>query len=279
MQLIKKTLTTRAKNLTDKILDDNLFLLSSSVSYYSALGLAPFLLIILGVASILGQNIQSQIIEQASRTFSPQVGEMIKLIFLNVNKGVSIGSISGIIGLVVLLSTASMVFLQFRYAFDVIYGYFNPHVKRSVWEIVFERLFAMFVIVGGAVLLIISFSVATIAEYLFGPGIDESFLTQIAIFLVNFVIYVTLFTGVHFFTPSKRPNFVEALKISTLSSIFFIIGNYLLAWYLKGVAANSVYGAAGTLLVFLVWSYYSSFTVFLSVEVFIYLRRIGRIRS
>ncbi len=276
MQLIKKSLTTRVSNLTDKILDDNLFLLASSVSYYSALGLAPFLLIILGIASILGENIQAQIIHRANLTFSPQVGEMMKLIFMNVNKGVNIGSISGIIGLIILLSTASMVFLQFRYAFDVIYGYFNSTVKRTLLQVIVERVFAMLAIVGGAVLLIVSFSIATLAEYIFGPGIDKSFITQVSVFLVNFVIYLALFTGVHHFTPTKRPKFRESLKISTLSSVFFILGNYLLAWYLKGVAASSVYGAAGTLLVFLVWCYYSSFTLFLSVEVFIYLKKIGR---
>ncbi len=278
MELIKKSSSRRLKDLLTKITDDNLFLLSSSVSYYSALGLAPFLLILLGVASILGQNVQERIVSQTSESFSPQVGNMTQLIFTNVNQGVNLGSLSGIIGIVILLSTASMVFLQFRYAFDVIYGNFNPHVSKTTWEYIRERFFAMSVLIGGAVLVILSFSLAKIAEYLLGPGAHQLGLVRFGLFWVNLSVNIVLFTGAHYITPSKRPKFLEAIKIATLSSFFFMLGNLLLASYLKKVAANSVYGAAGSLLVFLIWTYYSSFTVFLSVEVFIYLRRIGKIK-
>ena len=81
MELIRKKTARRMKDLIDKITDDNLFLLSSSVSYYSALGLAPFLLILLFVASILGQNVQESIVAQTSQYFSSELGQMIKLIF------------------------------------------------------------------------------------------------------------------------------------------------------------------------------------------------------
>jgi membrane protein len=278
MERIPKTTGRRIQDLIAKITDDNLFLLSSSVSYYSALGLAPFLLILLGVASILGQNVQERIVTQTSESFSPQVGNMISLIFDNVNQGVNLGSLSGIIGVVILLSTASMVFLQFRYAFDVIYGNQNPFITKSTWKLIRERFFAMTVLIGGAVLVILSFSLAKISEFLLGPGAHQSGMVRFGIFWVNLAVNIILFTGAHYITPSHRPKLWESIKIATLSSFFFMLGNLLLASYLKRVAANSVYGAAGSLLVFLVWTYYSSFTVFLSVEVFIYLRRIGKIR-
>lgn len=278
MELRKKSFFAKANTLINKIIEDDLFLLSSSVSYYSALGLAPFILIILSVGSWLGQDLQSQIIDRVTFMASAQVGSMVKMIFENINKGVNISSISGIIGLVVLLWTASLVFLQFRYSFDVIYGYFRSDMKRSNWEIVRERLFAMIVVVGGALLLMVSFSFATLADYFFGDGISKSFTTKAIVFWANFFVYIVIFTGLHYFTPSRKPMFVEALKMAFLSSLFFIVGNLVLATYLKSIAAGSIYGAAGTLLVFLVWSYYSAFTLFLSVEVFVYLKKIGKIK-
>lgn len=166
------------QDLLTKITDDNLFLLSSSVSYYSALGLAPFLLILLGIASIVGHNAQEQIITHTSQNFSPQVGEMIGLIFENVNEGVDVGSISGIVGLIFLLFTASLVFLQFRYALDVIYGNLNRVVTKTNWEFVKERIVAMGFILGGAVLVILSFSLAQIADYVFGDGTRDSTLAK-----------------------------------------------------------------------------------------------------
>ncbi len=278
MELIKKgleaSLTKRFTTLVSKISEHNLFLLSSSISYYSALAIAPFLMILLGVAAFLGQNVQEQITMQAN-SISPEVGKMFVLIFDNVNEGINVGSISGMVGVVVLLWTASLVFLQMRYSFDVIYGYYNPHLFRGVWATVKERLFAMFVVIMAGVFFIFSVSLAAIVEFLFGPGTNENVFYRVLVVLMNFLVYIGMFTGIHYFAPSRKPPPFEALKIAVLTSTFFFLGNFLLASYLKGVAADSIYGATGTLLVFLTWSYYSAFIVFLSVEVFLYLRKRG----
>ncbi len=271
MELIRKSPATRIRNLAAKVYDDNLFLLSSSVSYYSALGLAPFFLIVLYVAALVGKTTQERIVEKASVVFSPEVGDMIALIFMNAKEGIDIGTISGIIGAFVLLFTASLVFLQFRYALDVIYGFWTPEVTKPVRTFFIERFFAMVAVIIGATLLIASFSLTTFVDDIFGQYRN-------LVLVANFFLYICMFMGLHYFTPSRRPRKKHAFKMAILSSVFFMIGNVLLASYLKKVAADSVYGAAGTLLVFLVWTFYSSFTVFLSVEVFLYLRKIGRIK-
>ncbi len=271
MENIKKSLTTRFKNFADKVADDNLFLLSSSVSYYSALGFAPFLLIILAVASLIGQDIQGEIISRMNLTFSPEVGEMVKIIFKNVNKGVNIGSLTGVLGITFLISTASVVFLQFRYAFDVIYGRSRIEITRSPKEIVIERIFAMVIVIATAFVLIISFSLNPMMKYFFGKQ------AKTLVLIINFFLYIVMFTGIHYFTPTIKPKVRLAIDTALLSTVFFILGNALMSVYLKRVAVHSVYGVAGTLLVFLIWTYYSSFTVFLSIEVSQYLKKIGKI--
>jgi membrane protein len=274
MELIKKSFKTRLKNFAEKIYDDNLFLLSSSISYYSALAIAPFLLILLGVAALIGSNIQNKLIGLAF-DFSPQLGKMIQIIFANVNEGVNIGSVSGIVGIIILLWTASLVFLQMRYAMDVIYGHHDPNASITVWGTIKERLFAMFVVVMAGLFLIISASLPGIVQYFFGTNERLMFYKSFAL-LFNISIYVAMFWCIHYFVPSKRPSKKEAFKMGLLSTVFFIVGNMLLASYFKSVAAGSIYGAAGSLLVFLTWAYYSSFTLFLSVELFLYLQKIGK---
>ncbi|MFL5786188.1 MAG: YihY/virulence factor BrkB family protein [Bacteriovoracaceae bacterium] len=271
MELIRKSPARRVKNLAAKIYDDNLFLLSSSVSYYSALGLAPFFLIVLYVSAFVGETTRLRIVQQAALIFSPQVGDMIRLIFMNARQGINIGSMTGIAGALVLLFTASLVFLQFRFAFDTIYGHFSPEVTRPVRYMILERIFAMITVIISAALFIVSFSITAFVDELFG---EYSYL----VLLANFLLYVLMFAGLHYFAPSRRPRKRHAFKMAALSAVFFMIGNVLLASYMKKVAATSVYGAAGTLLVFLVWTFYSAFTVFLSVEVFLYLKKIGKIR-
>lgn len=276
---LKKVLATRVNNIAAKVSHDNLFLFSSSISYYSALALAPFMLIILWIASLIGQNVQQQIIDYAHESFSYAAAEMIEMVFRNINQGVNIGSISGLIGLFILLWTCSLVFIQFRHAFDVIYGHHVPHHEKSGKEVVLERLYAMFIVLAAALLLIVSFMVTGFFEFYVRSGEGQAgfFLYRVLVFMVNFFIYLALFTLIHYLTPSQRPRKRNAVKISALSSVFFVIGNVLLAYYLKRFTASSVYGATGTLLVFLVWAYYSTFTILLSVELFQYLKKSGKI--
>ncbi len=276
MQLVNRSAMGRIKGLAEKISRDNLFLLSSSISYYSALALAPFALILLSVASILGRGMQNDIVKQTALTVSPQVGQMVDMVFQNVNKGVDIGSISGIIGAIVLLSTASMVFLQFRYSFDVIYGDYNPKTSKTIWESVREKLFSMFFVVMAAIVFLASIFGSSILLEIFGGNGRGPWSTFLVLYL-NFMVYLGMFTAIHHFVPSKRFPITDTLKKAGFSAVFFMIGNMLMATYLRGVAASSVYGAAGTILVFLTWAYYSSFIVFLSVVVFQYLKKIGKV--
>lgn len=270
MELLKKTKLTRIKDFFEKVYDDNLFLLSSSISYYSAVAIAPFLLILLAVAAVIGGNVQFKVTHLAGN-FSPEFGQMVAIIFQNVNEGVDISSISGLVGVFILFFTASLVFLQMRYALDVIYGHHEIKGRRSIWDQILEKLFAMFVVFLAGISLIAFSSLPGILKFVF-PGQDY----ESTALLVNFFIYVMLFWGIHFFTPSFRPKKWEAFQMALLSSVFFIIGNTLLGIYFRTVATSSIYGAASTLLVFLVWTYYSSFTLFLSVEIFLFLKSIKK---
>jgi membrane protein len=66
--------------------------------------------------------------------------------------------------------------------------------------------------------------------------------------------------------------------MSVLTSAAFLVGEILIGLYMRNIATDSLYGAAGALFIFLVWAYYSSFTVFISVEIFMYLKRVGKVR-
>jgi membrane protein len=272
MELQKKGWTARIRDFGFKVFDDNLFLLSSSVAYYSAVALAPFLVIILAVAALLGGDVQARITTQAF-DFSPELGRMVAIIFQSLNAGAGgasydLGSTSGLVGVGVLLFTASFVFLQLRYGLDVVYGHHEARGPVSVCERVLEKLFAMLVVLVAGVFLIVSSSVPGVLRLLF-PQRDLA----ATAFLANLAVNVLLFWGIHFLTPSVRPGKVRALGMATLSSFFFILGNGLLGVYFHTVATSSIYGAAGTLFVFLVWAYYSAFTLFLTVELFEFVGR------
>lgn len=252
------------------ILKHNIFFHSSAISYYAALAIAPFLLILLQVGALLGHRLQSELISQTYFILGPEVGRITEMIFSNANEGINLASLSGIIGGGMLLFTASIVFIQLRFSLDNIYGYYDPNVSRSISEVVKERVFSMVIVVLTAVLFFLSLFVSNIVKYMVGTDLDEGLGAQVVSNFLSFLINMMMFTAVYYFAPSRTPKVKSAAKMAVFSSVAFIIGKVLMGLYFKNVAMSSVYGAAGTLLVFLIWAYYSSFTMFLSVEGFLY---------
>jgi membrane protein len=279
MLFFKKNFFQRSKELSQRIKEDDLLLLSSSISYYSALAIAPFLLILLVVASGLGQEVHLNIAEQAAKRFTPQVGDTISFIFENMQDQMKFGSLSGIISGLILLWTCSLVFLQFRYSFDVIYR-IKAEDKRQGWNAFFvEKILAMLIVLGCILLIIASFVSAGYVEFLLKIGKIEGLIYVWGVHALNFIIYLFLFTALHTFAPSQRQRLGNTFKMALFTSFFFLLGNVLMGSYLKRVAGHSVFGAAGTLVVFLLWTYYSSFVVFLSVELFLFLKHVGKIKA
>lgn len=253
------------------ILKHNILFHSSAISYYAALSIAPFLLILLQIGALLGNRLQSELISQTYFVLGPEVGRITEMIFSNANEGINLASISGIVGGVTLLFTASIVFIQLRFSLDTIYGHYDPNLSRSFTEVVKERLFSMVIVILTAIMFFISLFISNIVKYVAGTDMEEGSWGQFVSNLLSFIINMMMFSAVYYFAPTRTPKFKSAVKMAVFTSVAFIFGKILMGLYFKNIAMSSVYGAAGTLLVFLVWAYYSSFTMFLSVEGFLYL--------
>ncbi len=263
----------RIRNFIYLVLKHNIFFHSSAISYYTALAIAPFLLILLQVGSLMGHTLQTELIGQTYFILGPEVGRITEMIFSNVNDEMNLASISGIVGGAALLFTASMVFLQLRFSLDTIYGYHDPNLSRSFKDIVKERLFSMGVVVFVAILFFFSLFISNIVKYLVGPAYNDNLFGQILAHFISFTIYLMMFTVLYYFAPSRTPELRTAVKVALFTTVAFLFGKILIGLYFKNVAVSSVYGATGTLLVFLIWAYYSSFTLFLSLEGFLFIHR------
>jgi membrane protein len=256
----------------------NLFVLASSISYYAVLGLAPTLLILVALASMLGEEVQQAAIDQAEN-LAPEASASLDLVFSNLNEQINLSSISGVIGVLSLLFTSSLIFMQFRYAMDVIYGDYDPHASKSFYQIIKERVFLMLMVILMSGIFLISLFVKPIFHFFLGDHLQETFVGQYLPQVVNFLIFFVLFVAFYYMTPTRKQRIKSCAKMALLTAVFFIIGKVGISAYMTNIAAGSVYGAAGALFVFLLWAYYSSLTLFLSVEIFEYLRRRGIVSS
>ncbi len=268
----KKGLKHDLKVLIMRIDRHNLFLLSSSISYYAALGLAPLLLIILSIASLIGEDVQQGILSQVSM-IAPELKETLEMVLDNLQSRVDLGSISGVIGLGFLVFLASLLFVQMRYSLDVIYGDIDVHKPKTVVEIIKSRGVLMLVAMGMCTLFALSLLINPLFNFLVGSSFENEMVKNALQVLLNFCVLFVLFTGMYFVTPTKKKRLRDCAQMSLLTSGLFLFGNILIGLYMKNFALNSLYGAAGALLIFLLWTFYSSLTLFMSVELFEFLKR------
>lgn len=268
----KKGLIPDIKVFLKRVDRHNLFLLSSSISYYAALGLAPMILILLGLASLIGEDIQQKILQQVA-FIAPDVSQTLQIIFKNLKTRVDLGSISGLFGLGFLLFLASFVFMQMRYSLDVIYGDHDHSKSKSFLQMIRERGFLMLVVVVMCLLFATSLLMNPIFDYLLASRFEDADWRNFVQVMLNFCILFVLFTGLYIFTPTKRKKLTDCAQMALITTGAFLVGNILTGLYMKKIALDSLYGAAGALLIFLLWTFYSSLTLFLSVELFEFLKR------
>jgi len=250
----------------------NLLMLSSSISYYAALALAPMLLILLALASLVGEDIQQSVIQQVSQ-IAPDVTGTMQLVFENLKNRVDLGSISGFLGLGFLLFLASFVFVQFRYSFDVIYGDHDPLVEKSFFHQLKERGILMLVVIAMCLLFATSLLINPVFNFLLADRFENETWKYFIQLSLNLLVLFFLFTGLYFFTPTRKKRIRDCALMSIITSSAFQGGNILTGIYMKTVAIDSLYGAAGALLIFLLWAFYSSLTIFLSLELVEFVKR------
>lgn len=268
----KKGLIADLKSFLKRIDRHNLLLLSSSISYYGTLALAPLLLILLGLASLIGEDIRVLIIQQIS-LIAPELTGLFEIVFSSLQSRMDLGHISGLLGVVFLVFLSSFVFLQFRHSLDVIYGDFDPHHSKPFLQVIKERGIFMLIAVGMCVLFVLALLINPFFDFLFATRFQSEDVKGFIRIFLNFSILFVIFTGLYFFTPTRRKKLHDCAQMAVLTSAAFLGGNILTGIYMKTVALDSLYGAAGAMLIFLLWTFYSALSVFLSVELFEFFKR------
>lgn len=240
-----------------------IFLVAGSIAYTTALSLAPFVLIILALSSLLSLDMQSRFEAQISASFGESVGTTIKGIIENASSHPKMSGLSGIIGLLVMAVSASALVTQLKIALDKINEHRAP--KKTGMAFFFKKKFGSIALVlGFAFLSIASLILTTVISFIYPSG--GGLPLQITSLLVNFILFTLLFTAIYRFVPSDHYSWKRCGLSGAVSTIFYIIGKTLIGIYLGRAGFASSYGAAGSLILLLVWVYYTALTLLISYE-------------
>ncbi len=254
--------------------------LAAALAYYTIFSIAPLLVIVIGIAGLVWgrQAVKGQLMSQIGGTVGPQAASLIQTMVQNASKP-SAGIAATIIGFVVLLFGASGVFAALQDALNTVWGV-APKPGRPLKNTLQDRLvsFLMVLLIGFLLLASLVISAALqAAAGLVGNAAGMSAATGVAAnFLFFLVVGILLFALIFKILPDAEVGWSDVWIGATFTSLLFAVGRWLLGLYLGRAGVASTYGAAGSLVVLLLWIYYSAQILLLGAEFTqVYARRHG----
>ncbi len=251
--------------------DDNASRLAAALSYYTAVSIAPmliFLLLVLGF--VMGQDAaQSQLMRQLEGVLGSQGMEFINTIIENAEQPTA-GSIAGILSLLTLIWGSANVFSHLQDTLNVIWDVKikpNGGWKRALRK----RLFSFTLVLGIgfllAVSLVLSAALSLLSSSLSGllPGFD--LLWQGVEYVISFSVMMLLFAAMFKILPDVHIAWRIVWPGAAVTALLFTLGKFALSVYIGQAAPGSAYGTAGSVIVFLLWVYYSAMILFFGAEV------------
>jgi membrane protein len=265
-----KTVGSLLKDTVSNWLDDRAMSLAASLAFYTVLSLAPLLVVAVSVAGLLfGEAAaRGEIGHQLGGMLGPQGGSAIENVLANAKEPHA--NIAGtVIGLVVLLFGASSVFGELQDSMNAIWEV-KPKPGRGVMGVVKARFFSFAMVLGVAFLLLVSL-VLSAALSAVGKFLGDKLPGGAALwFAINVVIsmgVVTLLFALIFkVVPDVKIGWRDVWYGAAFTALLFTVGKALIGIYLGRASIGSPYGAAGSLVVLVVWLYYSAQILFLGAE-------------
>jgi membrane protein len=244
--------------------------LGAALAFYTALSIAPLLVITLGVvAFFLGTEAAGgQVTQQLRALVGEEGGNAIEDMIANANKPTE-GAVATMLSVVTLLFGASGVFGQLQTALNTIWEV-KPKPGRGIWGFVRDRFLSFTMVMGMAFLLLVSLvitaSIASLGSF-FGNSQDSlKWIAQAINFVVSFGVITLLFALMFKLLPDVKMAWRDVWLGAMLTAALFTIGKFAIGQYLGQSSMASSYGVAGSFVVLLVWVYYSAQILFFGAE-------------
>ncbi len=251
--------------------DDQPFTFAASLSYYSLLSMAPLLFIVVAVAgAFFGHGtVRTEVIDQVRTLTGSSGAALVTSLIDNVQSiGGSAGSI--VLGGGLMLFGATTVFAELQGALNHVW-----HVQAAPGNALLGFLrhrllsFALILSLGFllAISLILSAVLTAVQNYLAHLAVSDVTVWQIANSVVSFGLFTVLIAMIFKYLPDAIIEWRDVWLGAFITSVLFVGGKYLIGLYLGQAGIGSLFGAAGSVVVFMVWVYYAALIFFFGAEV------------
>ncbi|HVW94500.1 MAG TPA: YihY/virulence factor BrkB family protein [Mucilaginibacter sp.] len=252
-------------------INDNGLKLSASLAYYTIFSIAPLLFLIISIAGVVWghdaatHRLYPQIAHYVGSKAALQIQDILQNLQLSGKSGTAV-----VIGVGVLLLGASSIFVEIQDSLNIIWRV-KAKPKRGWLKLIQNRFISFSLIISLGFLLLASLIISVIMNAL--SDWITHFLPVLTTFLLNLVnlginlIIISILFGIIFkFLPDVKIKWRDVKSGAFFTAILFILGQYVISLYIQYTAKSSAYGAAGSILVILVWIYYTAAILYIGAE-------------
>ena len=244
--------------------------LAAALSYYTVFALGPLIALLFLLAGLIWdpQEVQNAIGYQISDLMGKQASDEVLTMVAHRDPTGGQGPMATVIGLALLIFGATGAFLQLQSALNKAWHVEPDPSQGGIKNFISKRVFSFGLILGIVFLLIVSLAVTAAVSALterFGSGLPEKLMLVLE-FVFAFVVVTFLFAAMFKFLPDAKVEWRDVWVGAIGTTILFVIGKFLIGFYLGKSDPGSSFGAAGTLAVILIWIYYASHIVLYGAE-------------
>ncbi len=259
-----------AENFINKFSKDGTTTLAASLAFYTALSLAPLVILFVTISSQFSPELQQNFLTQVRSIVGPEAAISIEMVIANAKTRPDLTSLASLFGIATLLLSASLIFGELRGALNRIFGVkpapgLNPSYFYVLGRFLRERLLHVGLALSFIFILIASLIASSLISALTNHELKA--LVSTVNIAVSLIFYVGLFTLTFRYLPDRHQAWLRALSGGALTAVLFVLGKELIGIYLGSSAIGSAYGAAGSIIVLLVWVYYSTLITFVGAQV------------
>jgi membrane protein len=266
-----RTVFTLLKNTTISFSDDNAFKLSASLSYYTIFALGPVLIIIISLSAIVyGRDVvEGKLLEQLSDLIGPDAALQIQNILINAQQ-THATTLGAIIGFILLFIGATGVFTEIQGSINFIWSV-RAKPKKEWLRYLLNRLLSFSLVVGLGFVLLVSLIINALLTLLSTKLTEKFPHFPVGLFnLTNYFIILAVITSLFAIIYKVLPDAIISWKDAWIGSIFtaalFLLGKFLIGYYLGKSNLGVSYGAAASVVIILAWVYYSSLILYFGAE-------------
>jgi membrane protein len=261
---------------------DDSFSYASSIAFYTIFSLPAILIISLSIGATVYERdvVQQELINQVGRLIGKESAADVEQILLNAALD-SRGTLAKIVGIATLIFSATTVFISLQASLNKIWG-IKPKPERGIVKYLIDRLLSLAMVMSIGFLLLVSlvFDAAlvmiqnSLSKILSGWTL---YLVAVMNIVISLALITLIFAVLFKVLPDAKIKWKDVWVGSLVTTAFFAAGKYLIGFYLGNSSVNSAYGAAGSLVIILIWVYYSTVIFLFGAELTsVYAEKLGR---